>query len=153
MRAVFQFVLAATLAVLPHAAHSTVCSLNIERAYQAAKAAGWRFQCDKGVVTFDNQKRVGCTVKTGAAFKVTNKGYMFGYGQPVFDGGWRLHSYKVSGGVHQQLTWDGIFPIVFRFDVSGPNRTGRRYISELKLQKPLGDCSKVYSEAFKKPGS
>lgn len=66
-----------------------------------------------------------------------------------FHGGWDLHSYKVANGEFTKV-WEGASTsrVYFNFTIPTMGSRSKRHLSELRLSKPGGDCSKVLSEAF-----
>lgn len=130
-------------------AQAATCTVNIEQAYQKAVANGWAFYCENSVLTFNGQKQMGCFGKTGAAASTTPKGHFFtGKGRTSFYNGWSLASYKMSGGQYTKQSSSKAGIIRFWFSVKGAFHQGRRHLSELKLKKNGGDCTKVLNEAF-----
>lgn len=129
-------------------AATKVCSLNIEKAYQTAVKSGYKFSCKHSVIHFDGAKRVGCLAKSSLSpLPAIAELFVKPTVEQPFRNGWSLHSYKVSGGEH--IRHGGGNPYFsFKRPPLGSSANYKRYLSEFKLKKNNGNCSKVYNEAF-----
>lgn len=144
--------------IIAQSANAAVCTVNIERAYKEAVANGWRFECKPlhmGATVglhFDSGKRVGCAGK--APYGPTSPQYSANFFklQGSKNGnklkkGWKVYSYKVSGGQYTKVVNFTYQRLGFQFSAS-PGSNFQRHLSELKLSKKSGNCTKVYNEAF-----
>jgi len=162
-RASLSAVLAIAWLVSAAPVRSAECSLNVMKAYETAKARGWKFQCPaspdlvaKGFVTYP-PSNIGCTFKTGISIPLPVP--MFGSGQgalmlfggqvgaPALKNGWQFVRYEISGGQFQLLP-PATAIVSAGVKLDKPSNTYNFKLTALVLKKSGGQCSKAVDEAF-----